>query len=752
MAERTAEGGVRLSLILDQNGTPFVRQVSSAADQATGAISRAGARAGRSFGEVLGSGFVIKAAAATIVLRRLTSAAGDASPEFKALKRDAGEAASAIGGDLQRAIGSTLSVAGPFLDWLTSAGGATRGLVAGLLGGTAAANVFKTALTALGLSGGAATAVILGLGAALGALSGLVADKARTAQEEFDGVVQDALAKGRGYAEDQLAATEESLRAQEELLIEKQGKIAQLNRDLLEEQANVQGAAKGVRGAVGGVAADEKRRLEADVREIQGRIDELTPKAAALKNAMALFNQGRATVAIDELPISDFIAKQQLAIASGVKSLDEARSAVKIRRAEVEKELELLRDSERAFQPGAESLAVFTRLAGGDRAKGIELQNQAKDLLTRKRLIAQVEKESDSLLTAQLDLTTRIGDQSERARTTELNRKVLQAQLVDGLRGFGPVLEKQVLEEERRRLAVEEGGRAKTRILELDNEILNLSGQIAEVERKRAELSKQESAAKWREEVTAFQAAYLQNVQVEMALAKLAAASDEQYRRQRISALQQELGLRSLTVAALEDELAAINASAAAAPEQAAQRRQQLGDLIGLLQEEKQTVAENSAEVQLLGDAFGRMANQAALALVQTVTRGKAEIKDLADFALRTFEEMFAQLLARQVVLTFLSLFTGGGGAAAGAGAGIPIPVDFGGSITRLGPRPNYPQIPSAGLMQASSAGRIEERVGQLAAAVQGLTLKVGTFELRGADLRASVQIAEGKTPKLRTA
>lgn len=749
MAERTAEGGVLLRLQLDRDGKPFVQQVDAAMAGANAAVTKGARRAGASFGELLGSGFILKAAAATVVLRRLSSSAGDASPEFRELRREVSEAGKAIGTDLQYAVGSLLSVTKPFLDWIERASGGMKGLVTGTVLASMTMGPFKAALVALRIPGAQATAILLGLGAALGALAGKAAGEAQRVQREISGLVDNVLRQGEDVARSSREATQAELDLELKLLEDRKRKLADLSKS--GPRVEVVGI-----GDADIVTQQQAIALNTAISESEKNVSRLKQTLQAYDEAFRLFARQGLTLSDTDLSVGDFISRQQLEIKAGEKSLAAARDAVRARRDEVEADLAILRDAVRIQTGGSEVADLFTRLAGGDATKGLELQKSAAaDVLEQKRLIGQVEKDNNLLLGAQLDLTDRISEASDRMRTTELNRKVLQAQLVDALRGFGPVLEKQVLEEERRKLAIDEGGRAKTRILELDNQILGLSQQITQVEARREELAKSEADARWREQVTQFQTAYLDNLNLELALSRLAAESDQQFRRQRIQSLSEELGLRSLTVRALQDELAAINASAAISPELAAQRRQQLADLIGLLGEERAATAETGQEVQLLTDGFRNLANQGSLAMVQLFTRGKSQVKDFADFALQTFEQMFAQLLSRQVVLAFISLLSGGGrGLALGAGGSVlPLPFDYGSagatSLPRLGPRPGLPSLPATG-GYGLGGGAVEAKLDRMAAALENLKLQVSPIRLRGSDLHGSVQITEAKTAKLK--
>ncbi len=748
MAERTAEGGVRLSLILDKDGKPFVHQVNSAMSAATTAVERGGQRAGRSFGEVLGSGFFLKAAAATLTLRRLANSAGEASPQFSALKREVSETGKVLGTDLQFAIGGLLGTARPLLDWLQETSGAMRGVLGGTALASTAMGPFKLALMSLGVPGAQATAILLGLGAALGALAGKAGENAKEVARRTQELIQTALAAGERTAQASRDKLAEELAAQEKLLRSEQDRL----RDIAEDQPAVDllGSAGTAQTGFARSAQQAESELRRSVAERSRTVEDLRQQVTAFDQALAIFSRGVVQLGDADLTISDFIQRQQLAIATGEQTLEAARQAIQARRAELEKDRELLANTAAAVQDTDEVRQLFVRLAGGDEQKAAELRQKfLANELTQKQLLTQVEREIVSLTGTEVDLTDRLSQQAERLRTTELNRKVLQAQLVDALRGFGPVLEMQVLEEERRRLAIEEGGRAKTRILELDNAILALSQQIARVEEQRANAQRQEREAKWREEVTQWQQASLSHIELEMSLMRLSAHSEEQFRAQRIRALQEELGLRNLSMQAMRAELDDINLSAAIAPEQAARRRQQMGELIGLLQDARGESAGMGDEIRLLGSGLQQVATHGALAMVQMFTRGKAQVKDFAEFALETFERMFAELLAKQVVMAFIRLLSGGGGFTGSVGGSFPLPFDFGGGITRLGPRPNLPMLPQPANGIFGSA--IESKLDRLAAAVEGLELRVAPLRLRGQDLYGSVQLAQASAPKLKS-
>lgn len=752
MAERTAEGGVKLALTLDRDGKPFVESVTRVTQAADKAIANTGQRSQKTFAELFGSGLLLRLAGATVLLRNISGAASQQSTELKNVSANAKQLAGVLGTELQAAVGSVLKQANPFIDFLTRSGGGVRGFSAGIGTAVTVGKPFVQLLKDLGISGGAAFAIITALGAAGGTLMGKIGENAARAEREFSEAVEGILGKAQEVAEVEKSKLEADLQDARKLLENQLKSLDELKKRQQAGQIDVSG--RGVEDQSPTVRlrlARDIAALDEEARKTKGVVDSITTALVAYNKAFDIRERSQALVQRSDLGTGELINELNVAIAMQDETLESARTQAAERKAQLTEELGLIQSTILSEQ----KKALILKLSGGDPEKATQLQFDltqgtnaaAKSLEIQKGIRIQLTQ----LEQFELDLTNRIGDRNEKLSATAFNRLLLQAQILDAIEGQGPLHELQLLREERSRLAVQEQGRAKTRILELDKQIVEFTRQIQDAEAERAIARGEDADRKLAELKREKQTNDLARVSVEVELLKLAAQTDAQFRAQRIASLKQQLALQDTTVASLRNELQIIDQLAIIDPELGNSQRQRLTELIGLLGEEKQARTEISDEIRILQAGFEQLANQATLSMVQIFTRGKAEAKDWGDYVRNVIEQVMSQLLTSGLMNLILSLFSGGaGGFLMGGAIGGPVGdlIPGGGNLAGLRPAPNLP-VPG-GILFGSNSG-IEARLDAIAGAVSNLKLQVAEFKLKGRTLRAAVSLADAQAPVLKT-
>ena len=644
------------SLILDQNGKPFVKQVGVAVGQAAAQGTQSISPLRQAFADIISTRSLIRLASGTFLFRRLAQAADEPNRSLKQTGVEIDALTGKLGNELQGAIASVGEAFRPAIRAFTNADGSIHGVVLGMGALVTLGPPVINILRLIGLSGGPVTAALAAGFLLAGAAIGKIGEEAAEAEAALSRLA----AEIRNMTQAQIDAK------RTELLLD----IARITKELDEARDKAGSATE----ALGKFGRPDPRlaKLESDLnkaKEALKTFDDLLGKVN-LERAVAKVRAEESELTRE---IGLQIALWNLQIAMGGKSLAQVREDARQRRQNAELSLNELKDHEQIKEREAEILQL---------------------------------KQFDA------DLGKRISEQTTKAASEVRHRQILEAQIVDALNQQGPVMELLAVQEQQRAMIAAGHNETEIQMLELKKQEIGLQQQVT------ANLQSQVDAAmaKTKEESQALEAEQRANAerlafqrQIALSVARLAGEVVTRIREQRIRQLREELELTNLTATAIQEKEAQINVLSQLDPLAAEQQKQGLNELITLLGQAQEDARRIPEELQLLASGMEQATQSGTRALVRMFTRGKTDAKQFAEDIAAIIEEMAAKLLASALIKLLLSIFNPGA-------SFLPIGVPGGGGGGNFdwfgitgGPGGTTPRIPlpSAGGGAANWGGEI---------------------------------------------
>lgn len=727
---------LKISVGLDQNGVPFVKGVERMTAQAEEAVTKSGGKMRQSLSEIFARGFFIRAGLAALALQRFGQAADQPSERLRRFNQEGKQTAAIFGNEVQAAIGATLAPLTPLVTKLKEGDGALRGMAAG---GAAflsvGINIIKL-LIQLGTKANVAVALVslafLGGGAALGKFG-------EKAKEEEDAIndLYDSIKAGNPTLDENKRRIEELKKAYDDLAkarnrgfdtVEGEGflglrttSVALPQRDFEAEQQNLDRE------------MEARKRINDDLEteityreELQKFIANPTPETS-----------------------SDAISRLNAQIALGKTTLADARQEIRNFSDDVKGRLAAL-----TSESGGVGIDKLIALSP-ERQKALE---KAKDDAEKQKIFDEqrvdLERTLVSLDQFRAELGDRIATQTEKERSEALNRLKLQAQIADIVANQGPVLERQVIQEQIRNLLAQGHKENEIEVLQLRLEELKLTGELLQLETKEADEAQRraDERRRAREEDAKSAGSFRDRTVGDLNI--LGGSTDLAERQRRIRELQNDLKLTSLSVDELNQKFLELS-SPRVHSEAGEEDRRRFGELLGLLQTEAEAsgafAREQLATVKDAAQSASRAMGQAFVSMFDTTEDGA---KALANTIKQIFLQMAGELIGNAIFQLLLSFFTGGGSTVVGSivgggvrgGGGI-----LGGFRVPSTPSINLPSLGgwSNGSQQNDTAG-LRKDIRALTKALTNSQLQSGEVTLDGEKARILIHRAEQSAAKRR--
>jgi hypothetical protein len=719
---------VRTSIIIDPaTGKAYVADVQKTFAKVEDAVTASGKKMGKSFDQVFSTGLIARLAIAGFALQRLASHADEPNRKFKEMQDSFGELQNELANTMQAAGGTILSGLRPAIKALAEARGEVHGLVLGLGGIVTVGPAVLRILSFAGISGGPVVAGMMVAMAALGTVIGAVGEAAKKHQGKVDEYIKQ-------FKNKPIEEVNKSLRENLKLLDELQKKQTESKTSSTSmAQTGFYGVARSS-SALDKQIADAEAQIAAD-RELIRLDNEQTEVYAKLNKLKA--EVGTKTT-------QEFLAALNSEIAMGNKRLAQARDDVKTQK-------DLLEITQAKLEiKNQDHVADLINLGYESELKAIKKDGteEAQLQLIVNKAYKQVTADIVALQSTRADLTTRIGQQSEKDRTEAYNRTVLEARLIDLMQLAGPVMELKAVKAERIKLETEGEGKAQTKILELRIKELELETAISEVLEQQIKAKAEAAAISQKAYDDAKKRGSEFSGQLEAGMQS--ATGTTPARPQQIRILQQELGITNLTTQALRDKAEAIELGQVLGVqtlEQAELERSKLIELTRLLSEERQQAMAGLIELQgILMGGVRSAADGVGQAFVDMFKSGENAGKNFGKFMEQLIQRLAAQLIGSAIFSLISNLLFPGSGLILGGGKIAGGGIFGGGGILNTG---NYrPFDPASFPMPtvAGASGGLNPRWAQkiiasnerVVAAVEGLQKKGLPLhgKLEGKDIR----------------
>jgi len=721
------------SIILDQNGRPFVKQVESTMGDASRAGEKPAAKLGATLGRVITTGTLVRLGTAAFLLRRMGLAATEQSPAVQKLSRDVDVLQGKLGTELQAGFGKLASSMSPAIQAFTNADGSLHGLV--LTAG--ALLLLGPKLNKLLVGLGATNPIIIATFAALAAGGAVVGKLGQQAAE-----VEARLRKFQEIA----AAAPSTAALEEEIELHRQ-RILELEAETRAQAAKTQAEASDVQMKYRHVQASQLQ-TNANAKEIADHEQIIAVLQTEIRQREELIDNLNAVTALAGPETSaDLINRLNVEIALGKTKLGQARDEVSLREEALKTQLAALK-----VEGEAESKErALSSLGLLDRFQKAKDSAEQQAILTEARL--QTERELLSIQSAYANLGDRITEQQKKQLSEAQHRAQLVAQIADAIAEQGPIEELNLARAQLRAFLEDGHKETEIQVLELKKQIVELEAKQTAFVEQRAQSELELSRAKsqqFEQEKREAEAREQFARAVGISVSRLGAENEAQFRAQRIQDLREELLLENLTNNEILLRAQRINELSQVDEAAAERQKAALNELIGLLQQERDAASQIPPELRLIGQAGEQALQSLTRNFVTAFTRGKKEAQDWGEVVLSVIEDIIARLLVAVLLKSIVSAFslgTGGGSLIGGPLGDLINPG--GGNAARFpgGGLPNFPVPQLAGASSFGGFGRMERAIQEMRADISALRSEgiaiTGQGTLSGNDIRFSYKRAE---------